>query len=218
VSSVGDLGRRVAERRHQLGLTPEEVANRAGMSANYIRVLEASPSPELPRAALWRLAAAIETSVDFITGSGMDVPPGRAHPSDRPILESLSVDECRELVAPGGVGRVVFSNDRGPVALPVNFRMLAEDVVFRTEADSHLLAALNNGEISFEIDHLDEALTEGWSVLFRGQGRVVVDPIECEQVESLGLVPWAGGQRDTYVALVPIQVTGRRIRRRSAHE
>ena len=127
------------------------------------------------------------------------------------------MDECRALVAPGGVGRVVFSDERGPVALPVNFRMLAGTVVFRTEPDSGLLSNLPNREISFEVDHLDEALTEGWSVLLSGDGRAVVDPSEYEQVESLGIAPWAGGRRDTYVVLAPIQVTGRRIRRRSGH-
>jgi transcriptional regulator with XRE-family HTH domain len=208
----------VTERRLELGLNPEEVATRAGMSATYLCALEASPSPELPRAALWRLAAALDTSVDFITGSGMDQPPGRTEPFDRPLLESLSSDECHALVAPGGVGRVVFSIDRSPVALPVNFRMLGANVVFRTEADSDLLAILPNGEISFEIDHLDEALTEGWSVLLSGHGRAIVDPSEYEQAESLGITPWAGGRRDTYVVLVSTQVTGRRIRRRSGHE
>jgi nitroimidazol reductase NimA-like FMN-containing flavoprotein (pyridoxamine 5'-phosphate oxidase superfamily) len=217
MSTAGDLGRRVTERRAELGLTLEEVASRAGMSTTYLRALETSPSPDLPRAALWRLAAALETSVDLITGSGMDQPPGRAEPSDRPLLESLSVDECRALVAPGGVGRVVFSNDRGPVALPVNFRMLADNVVFRTESDSDLLSILPNGEISFEVDHLDGALTEGWSVLLSGHGRTIVDQSEYEQVASLGITPWAAGKRDTYVVLAPTQVTGRRIRRRSGH-
>lgn len=218
MSTPGDLGRRVTERRLELELSPEEVASRAGMSTTYLSALEASPSPGLPRAALWRLAAALETSVAFVTGSGMDEPPGRAEPSDRPLLESLSVDECRALVAPGGVGRVVFSGERGPVALPVNFRMLADSVVFRTGPNPDLLSNLPNAAISFEVDHLDEALTEGWSVLLSGDGRAVVEPSEYEQVASLGIAPWAGGGRDTYVVLAPIQVTGRRIRRRSGHD
>jgi len=60
MSTTGDLGRRVTERRLELELNPEEVASRAGMSTTYLRALEASPSPELPRAALWRLAAALD--------------------------------------------------------------------------------------------------------------------------------------------------------------
>lgn len=217
MSTVGDLGRRVAERRSDLGLTQDEVATRAGMSTTFIHILESSPSPQLSRAALWRLAAALETSVDVITGSGMEAPPGRGHPSVRPRLETLSIAQCRGLLRAGGVGRVVFSIDRGPVAFPVNFRMLGDDVVFRTEPETLLLSALASHTISFEVDHLDEALTEGWSVLLTGEARKVVDPTELERAQSLDIAPWAGGPKDTYVVLAPRDVTGRRIRQQSGH-
>ncbi len=58
MSEVGDLGRRVAERRRELGLTVDQVAARSGMSATYLRVVESNPAPQLSRAALWKLAAA----------------------------------------------------------------------------------------------------------------------------------------------------------------
>ena len=194
MSTAGDLGRRVTERRLELGLSPEDVATRAGMSTTYLSALEASRSPELPRAALWRLAAALGTSVEFLTGSGMDEPPGRTEPMERPLLELLNADECRALVAPGGVGRVVFSSDRGPVALPVNFRMLADTVVFRTAPHCDLLSTLSDEEISFEIDHLDEALTEGWSVLLTGKGRAVVESSDTSRLNRLESPP---GRRKT---------------------
>ena len=216
MSTVGDLGRRVAERRHELGLTVKEVATKAGMDPQYLRMVEESPAPQLSRSALWRLAAALDSSVDAITGSGMVAPPGPDTPQgQRPLLESLTIDESRALVAPGGVGRVVFVDGGVPVALPVNFRVLGGDILFRTEATSSVLATLPEQRISFEVDHLDEALTEGWSVLITGNGQIVVDLIEREQVMALGVSPWAGGERDTFVRLSPDQVTGRRIRRRS---
>jgi nitroimidazol reductase NimA-like FMN-containing flavoprotein (pyridoxamine 5'-phosphate oxidase superfamily) len=109
----------------------------------------------------------------------------------------------------------VFTDRGVPVALPVNYRVLDQDIVFRTEEGATVLANLSSQEISFEVDHLDEALTEGWSVLVSGRGRALVDPTEREQVESVGVAPWAGGARDTYVRLAPDQVTGRRIRKRS---
>ena len=65
---------------------------------------------------------------------------------------------------------------------------------FRTELDSDPLSDLPNGEISFEVDHLDEALIEGWSVLLSGDGRATVEPSEYEFVESLGIAPWADGR------------------------
>jgi transcriptional regulator with XRE-family HTH domain len=215
MSEVGDLGRRVAERRSELGLTVDEVAARSGMSATYLRVVESNPAPQLSRAALWKLAAALETSVDDLTGSGMEAPPGREQPSVLPILEVLSVDECRAMIAPGGVGRLVVDDDRGPVAVPVNFRMSGDDVIFRTEPDSSFLADLVDRVVSFEVDHLDDALSEGWSVLLTGHGRVIVDRAEQAVAEALGIAPWAGGERGTYVRLVPGTVTGRRIRRRA---
>jgi len=218
MSAVGDLGRRVAERRRELGLTSEEVASRAGMNPIYVHGVESTPSAQLPLAALMRLAAALEMSVDDLSGSGMEVPPGRSSPATRPNLESLSADESKALVAPGGVGRFVFWDDRGPVALPVNYQMWDGDIVFRTGSEAACLANLDEESVSFEVDHLDEALTEGWSVLLSGVSRVIVDPAELEQARSLGIGPWAGGDRDTFVRLIPQVVTGRRIRHRSSGE
>jgi Pyridoxamine 5'-phosphate oxidase len=66
--------------------------------------------------------------------------------------------------------------------------------------------------VSFDIDHIDDALSEGWSVLVSGDARLVLDPAELEQVRALGITPWAGGERDTYVRLTALEITGRRIR------
>jgi nitroimidazol reductase NimA-like FMN-containing flavoprotein (pyridoxamine 5'-phosphate oxidase superfamily) len=215
MNTVGDLGRRVAERRHDLGLTTQEVATRAGMDPHYLGRLERSPAPQLPGSALWRLAAALDTSVAALTGSGMEAPPGRADPSERPVLEPLSPEECRTLIAPGGIGRVLFVESGVPVALPVNYRSIGEDVVFRTEEGASVLAHLPEQDVSFEVDHLDEALAEGWSVLISGRGRTVIERAEHERVQALDVAPWAGGARDIYVRIAPDRVTGRRIRRRS---
>jgi transcriptional regulator with XRE-family HTH domain len=214
MNNVGDLGRRVSERRRELGLSPEAVATRAGMDPGYLRNLETSPSPELSETALSRLAAALETTVDALAGAGTQVPPGRTEPSGSPSLDTLDGNSCRDLIDPGGVGRVVFSEKRGPVAMPVNYQMLDGDVVFRTAALSSVTSDMALGHLSFEVDHLDDALAEGWSVLISGQGHVIVDSAELESAESLSVAPWAGGERNVYVRIVPQEVTGRRIRTR----
>jgi transcriptional regulator with XRE-family HTH domain len=212
MSTVGDLGRRVAERRRGLGLSPDDVAARAGMDPSYFAALESSPSPQLSRSALVRLATALETTVDVIAGSGVEAPPGRGNPIGRPALEPIEHTECAALIRAGGVGRVVFCEERGPVALPVNFRTLDGDVVFKTALNSALDSALERGPISFEVDHIDEALVEGWSVLLTGWGHVVVDAAERGRIEELGVTPWAGGERRICVRIVPTGLTGRRIR------
>ncbi len=212
MSNVGDLGRRVAERRRALGLSKEDVAERAGMDPSYLGLVEQSPSPQLTRSALWRLSAALETTADALTGGGLLAPPGGAQPTGRGVLHRLDVEECERLIATGGVGRIVFDEERGPVAIPVNFKLLGHDVIFRTSGSAPLASGAGRN-VSFEVDHIDEALGEGWSVLLSGQAHVVRDPDELREAERLGIVPWAGDERHTYVRLVPKVVTGRGIRR-----
>lgn len=213
--SGGDLGRRVAERRQELGLDLDEVAERAGMSPTYLRLLETNPAVQPSPAGLLRLASALDTTVETLSGAGMEAPPGRGHLLARPELQVLDVGECRRLIAPGGVGRVVFVADRGPVALPANFRCLDDDVVYRTEGRSSLVPPDGGDEASFEVDHLDDALTEGWSVLLTGTRRLVTDPDEASRVWTSGVTPWADGDRDTLVRIAVREVSGRRIRQRA---
>jgi transcriptional regulator with XRE-family HTH domain len=203
----------VTERRQALGLSAEDLASRAGMDVAYVRRLETTSSAQLSREALRRLALALDTTVDALSGGGGLAPPGRTDPSGRPFLADIDPGECWPLIAPGGVGRVVFVEERGPVALPVNFRMLEHDVVFRTEASSALMHALSQGTVSFEVDNIDDALAEGWSVLLSGVGHLIEDPEERQVAESLGVGPWAGGERNIYVRIVSREISGRRIRR-----
>jgi transcriptional regulator with XRE-family HTH domain len=214
MSNVGDLGRRVTERRNELGLTRDTVAIRARMNPSYLETLERSPSPQLSSSALFRLAAALETTAEVLTGEGRLDPPGRTSPTSRPTLDSLDGEACAALISAGGVGRVVFHEPRGPVAIPVNFRVLDNDVVFRTTPSAGLMQSLGEGQVSFEVDQLDEALAEGWSVLISGKAQVISDPFERRLSQALDIAPWAGGDRGVYVRIVPSEVTGRRIRRR----
>jgi transcriptional regulator with XRE-family HTH domain len=213
MSNVGDLGRRVNERRHELGLSTEQVALKARMDPSYLASLEQDPAPQLSREGLWRLAAALSTTVDDLAGGGTQEPPGRTEPSSHSLFTTLDRAECRQLIAEGGVGRVIFDESRGPVALPVNFRTLGSDIVIRTEPDAALVLSMAIGRVSFEVDHLDDALAEGWSVLVSGTGHEVVEAVELDLVRGLGDVPWAGGERSTFIRIVSDEVTGRRIRR-----
>ncbi len=213
MSHVGDLGRRVCERRQALGLTIEELGARANMDPTFLRKLEESPSLDLSAAALWRLAGALETTADAIKGGGTQQPPGQANPSAFPNLGVLDGEACRSLIAPGGVGRIVFTEVRGPVALPVNYRMLGDSIVFRTAATSALRRALIHEQVSFEVDYIDDALAEGWSVLVSGRGHLIVDPAELQRAIKSGVAPWANGKRDDFISIKTHEITGRRIRR-----
>jgi hypothetical protein len=65
--------------------------------------------------------------------------------------------------------------------------------------------------VGFEIDRVDEATSEGWSVLVSGQALRVDDPDEVVRLSSLDLEPWAGGTRHALVKITPVTVTGRVI-------
>jgi nitroimidazol reductase NimA-like FMN-containing flavoprotein (pyridoxamine 5'-phosphate oxidase superfamily) len=207
----GDLARRVAHRRQELGLTYEEVAQRGGMDPSFLEYLEHSPSVALARGSLIRLAGALETTVDYLRGGVVDRPPGPGRAGPHPHLDVLSKEECEAHLAGGGVGRFVFLAEQGPVALPINFRFAEGDVVFRTRTEGALAAAAGT-TVSFEADHIDEAMSEGWSVLITGHARLVDDPAELERVVNLGIEPWPGGRREALMRIETAMISGRRIR------
>lgn len=210
--TASDLGRRVTEQRQRAGLSRAEAAERAGMAPSYLEYLETSSAPEPGAGALARLAAALGTTIGALTGAGMNLPPGQRRAARRPLLEVLSPADCRALLAPGGVGRFLFTAVRGPVAIPVNYRMLGQDIVFRTSRASGAAAGAQLPQVSFDVDHIDDVLGEGWSVLVSGDAHVVIEAAELAEVTALGIMPWAGGERDTYVRLTAREITGRRIR------
>jgi transcriptional regulator with XRE-family HTH domain len=217
----GDLSARVTQRRRELKLTQQEVAARAGMSVPYLAYVENHPARPTA-AALRQLAAALQTTPETLLGTGTGRPPGggpdavgpgaQAGGAGRPLLQTLSADECYELIFPGGVGRVVFETADGPTVLPVNFAMWGQTVVLRTAADTDLAARLDC-QVGFEVDRLDEALSQGWSVLVTGHATGVRKEEQVRRLEAgLSLQPWAGGARDVWVQITPHRISGRRIR------
>ena len=106
-------------------------------------------------------------------------------------LRTLSPAECFGLLELGGIGRVGFAAADGIMMLPVNFAVTGKAIIFRTAPDT-LLAVHANGPVSFEVDHLDEALRAGWSVLVHGRAHKVTDERGVKRLEDrTHLQPWA---------------------------
>lgn len=206
----GDLSRRLAARRAELRLTLGQVAVRARVTPRYLEYLEnfpAQPGAETLR----RLAAALRTTPAALLGAGRGASPGRI-PGPVGHLERLGLGECRRLLAPGGLGRIAFGTASGPMVLPVNYALVTGTIVVRTGTGS-LLAAHGEDQVSFETDHVDETLREGWSVLVRGQAHRVLQHGELENLrQECDLRPWPAGEHDLYVRIVPTHISGRRIR------
>ncbi|MDS1270709.1 pyridoxamine 5'-phosphate oxidase family protein [Lipingzhangella sp. LS1_29] len=209
---TGDLSRRVAHRRAELRLSVDDVAQRAGMAPEYVSYLEHNP-PNLSQQALARLALALNTTVGELLGTETDRPPGHASTYLKaPAVELLSPETCMDLMRPGGVGRVAFMVAEGdsPEVLPVNYAVVDNEIVFRTAVDGFIAAALP-ARVSFQADRLHGVFSQGWSVLIKGDARVVGDPAERDDLASVNIRPWVGAAPGAHVVVTPTQLTGRRI-------
>ncbi len=205
------MGRRIAERQDELNLTVAQVAERAGVAAGYLDYLEQTPLAEPTPSTLLRIAGALDMSVSDLLGGEHGRAHGRSEAALDPHLVSIDEKECQGHLAGGGVGRVVFRSAGRPVALPVNFKMSGGDVIFRSSDDGEVSAITSDEPVSFEIDRIDDAMREGWSVMVTGTVLPIRAPVEIREVERLGVEPWAGGERATYFRLRVAKVTGKRL-------
>jgi nitroimidazol reductase NimA-like FMN-containing flavoprotein (pyridoxamine 5'-phosphate oxidase superfamily) len=135
-------------------------------------------------------------------------------------LDRLDEAECLRLISPGGVGRLAYTGRYGLTVIPVNYVVHDGTIVFRTAHDSPTDQDLRTGiadaeyKVAFEIDDIDAAAKEGWSVLIQGSAHHVPEDTE-ERAEVLAaqVEAWPGGVRDHFLRIIPTRITGRRIRR-----
>jgi nitroimidazol reductase NimA-like FMN-containing flavoprotein (pyridoxamine 5'-phosphate oxidase superfamily) len=131
-------------------------------------------------------------------------------------IEELDQAECLHLISPGGVGRIAYASRFGPAVLPVNYKLHDGAIVFRTAEHGSLDEDLRTGIIdadymvAFEIDDIDLAKRQGWSVLIQGPAHHLT---ETERASALraGIDTWPPGERELFVRIVPSRITGRRI-------
>lgn len=128
-------------------------------------------------------------------------------------LDELDTDECWKLLASRPVGRVGVNVDHYPVVIPVNFALDGDSLVFRSGTGDKL-NRIHGSKVSFEVDEIDPVHHTGWSVLVKGVAHglnVGADQDLAERAEAAGAKPWAPGDREYLVRIVPDEITGRRI-------
>jgi transcriptional regulator with XRE-family HTH domain len=212
---TGDLARRVARRRAEVGKSVEEVASAVGIDPGYLHYFEESPGVRLSSGTMLLMALALECTPEELYGARVDRPSGRGRAGRHPELSELTTQQCAAHLQAGGVGRVVLVTERGPVAHPVNFAACDGDVIVSTSVE-HAAQLEAQPCVSFQIDRVDEPMGEGWSVLVTGSARRVDDPDEVLMLAGLGLAPWAGGVRHALVRIHPDETTGRVIAQAAA--
>ena len=126
-------------------------------------------------------------------------------------IEVLDRQHCLRLLANDEVGRLAVVSGGAPVILPVNYAMDGEAIVVRTAPGTKLDAA--EGAACFEIDAFDRSTRHAWSVVVSGRLEEVdaYAARDLERLRSLEVSPWAAGERDHWLRLVPNRITGRRV-------
>lgn len=128
-------------------------------------------------------------------------------------IESLSADECRELLETRDVGRLAVIVGGYPEVFPVNYVVVRDRVVIRTDAGVKLRHARFE-RVCFQVDELHPARRTGWSVLVKG----IVHELKAgdRHAEELDFAaarirPWAGGAKSHVLVVTSMAVSGRRI-------
>lgn len=129
----------------------------------------------------------------------------------RTWLEHLSPLECWRLLGSAPVGRLGVLVDSAPEIYPVNHVVDGVSIVFRTDPGSKLRGLDRSPSVCFEVDELDPGATAGWSVLLKGKAADITDPDDLQRARRLPLRFWVAGERDHWVRITPVEVTGRRI-------
>jgi uncharacterized protein len=135
-------------------------------------------------------------------------------------LEKLSRQECLELLGQQSVGRLIYFDEIGPIAEPVNYAMAGDAIVVRIDGGSKR-QAVTQPVLAFEVDHIDPNHKAGWSVIARGAGQEVpLDDVaallhQLRQARVDPPRPWASGIHNIWLRIRIHTLSGRRLGRES---
>ena len=149
-------------------------------------------------------------------------PTGSASPgsgvSARRVVERLDEPECMKLLSTAKIGRLVYNSRYGPVALPSEYKIQEESIVFRTyrttftEEDLRTGIAYAEYKVAFEVDQTDPEARLGWVVLVQGAAHHIDTEAERAAVADLGLESWVEGEPEHFIRIHPSQISGQRLR------
>jgi len=126
-------------------------------------------------------------------------------------LQVLDRDDCLRLLAGSNFGRIGVTFSAIPVVLPLNYRLVGEEIVFRTSPGTKLEAAVEEAVVAFEVDQIDSFTHAGWSVLVTGIARRVTDPTEVARYAGSHVPRWAVGPDEHFVTVSTAMISGRRL-------
>ncbi|MDH3300452.1 MAG: pyridoxamine 5'-phosphate oxidase family protein [Acidimicrobiia bacterium] len=126
-------------------------------------------------------------------------------------LEIIEETECWDLLAERRVGRVAVSISNKPDIFPVNYLLDKRAIYIHTVPGTKLAGAVLGRAVAFEIDELDEATHQGWSVVVHGVAEEVEKLEDILYAETLGIQPWTDTPKFRFLRIIVDEITGRRI-------
>jgi hypothetical protein len=123
--------------------------------------------------------------------------------TERTELIGLTRVDCLQLLAAGGLGRVVFTASAMPAVQPVRYVLRGEEVVFQVVDGDPLSMATQHAVVGFQVDDIDPVTHAGWSVLGVGQAYEIIN-------DGHRWVPSTGSARHS-VAVPLQQLAGQRV-------
>lgn len=130
---------------------------------------------------------------------------------DRLGMTVLDTSTCLALLRSQQVGRLAVSIRDHPDIFPVNYVVDRGAVVFRTAEGTKLAASVLGRGVAFEVDGVDEATREAWSVVVKGRAVELQQLEELFDAADLPLYPWHAAPKHRYVRIEPVEITGRRF-------
>jgi len=157
-----------------------------------------------------------DDEADLSSSSGSASPD--AGVNARRVVARLGEDECLQLLADGGVGRLVFTSRYGPTALPVTYKIDAGSLVLGTwdpvfDEDLRTGIAHADYQVAVEADQIDPQAREGWIVLVRGAAHHLDTEAERASIADAGLEPWVDDVSAHFIRVSPTSIFGIRTRR-----
>lgn len=133
--------------------------------------------------------------------------------SDDAGLAVLLPHECLQLLDTHlpKVGRLGIISDGRPDVLPVNYAVVGGEVAFRSGLGEKLAAAVDGAPVAFEVDAIDQAWQEGWSVVVHGHAQLLHDDTEIAELGQHLAQSWVPAEGAYHIKIVPDSITGRSI-------
>jgi uncharacterized protein len=121
----------------------------------------------------------------------------------------LSTNACFDLLRGQTVGRLAVSIRDHPDIFPINYVVDRGGIVFRTAEGTKLAAAVLGRGVAFEVDGLDEAAGEAWSVIVKGHAVEIDGMYDLIDALDLPLFPWHASPKHRFVRIEPVEISGR---------